>query len=188
MLADNHSNGLALEPMPRKADSMLLTAMEKGDDLLPKTCPGQIHAGRTCAGWGRGRKLGNQKMTATVLAGDPEGLTRTVTEGTEWREIAQRFLREHQLRGEKDEGEMGKKKKRTMTFNASVWGFPSPSSPWSFIFQDKWLGRKKQGYNLSTILPRRMSLSDTIVFLFFFFWHHSFKRRKEKTDKEVRCG
>lgn len=111
MLADNHSNGLALEPMPRKADSMLLTAMEKRDDLLPKTCPGQIHAGRTCTGWGRGRKLGNQNMTATVLAGDPEGLTRTVTEGTEWREIAQRFLREHQLRGEKDEGEMGEKKK-----------------------------------------------------------------------------
>lgn len=101
---------------------MLLTAMEKGDDLLPKTCPGQIHAGRTCAGWGRGRKLGNQKMTATVLAGDPEGLTRTVTEGTEWREIAQRFLREHQLRGEKDEGEMGKKKKKDNDFQCFCLG------------------------------------------------------------------
>ena len=32
-LADNHSNGLALDPMPRKADSLPLMAMERSDYL-----------------------------------------------------------------------------------------------------------------------------------------------------------
>lgn len=32
-LADNHSNGLALDPMPRKADSVPLIAMERSDYL-----------------------------------------------------------------------------------------------------------------------------------------------------------
>lgn len=45
-------------------------------------------------GWGRGRRQENQ-TTATVLARDTEGLTRTVTEGTKRRGIAKRFLGEH---------------------------------------------------------------------------------------------
>lgn len=152
LLANNHSNGLTSDSMPRKADSMPMIAMEKidydGDKDWPDPCWENRHG-----------------MRQRQEAGNPGDYCHSPSEGCwrpeleSWRnKIKERNSQEvsqgastEAKRNLKNEG----KKKNDGDFNVSFWRFPSPLSSWPLIFKDKWPDRKKQGHNFGTRFPGR---------------------------------